>query len=150
MGIISGLFSQELQEAQRAIIDAMALSIVSDHHADPAEIEEGVGFVVGLTELPTEQARALLAHSFERLAKSSVDDFIAALVQHLPSQEAREAALFAAAFVQYVDGKITEAEDIMLVKLAHALELDEGIVATIIQEVELQLEEAYGVEGEDA
>ena len=151
MGVFSSLFVQPIRQVQRAVIDALALSLMADGSAHQAELSQGVGFIVGLTQLDAEQAQALLAESMARVVASpDRAALISSIAQRLPDVASREAALFAAAFVQYVDGQISEQEDALIADLAQAFGLDEDAVARLIEEVELQLEEAYGAEGEDA
>lgn len=153
MSLINALFPDQIviNTSREAIVDALALSIVCDQRADPVELEQGAGFIIGLLGVDAQQARELLADSFQRIAElDNTEAFIASIASRLPDQATREAALFAAAYIQYVDGEIAQEEELLLGLLSEAFGVDEARTSQIIQEVELQLEEAYRVEGEDA
>lgn len=140
MSFLSRLFGQnDITDAQLAMIDGLCLSLCADGSTVEAEVNEAVGFVVGLTRVSEGEAKALLQKSLQRIAKDS-EAVLKSLPRRATTQEQREGVMFAALFIQYMDGQITHGEDEIINVLSATLELSDACVQDLIVEVESQLE----------
>ena len=138
MGWLKKLLKADVGDTQRAIMDALCLSLCADGVVAAVEIDESVGYIVGMMGVSTQQAASLLGESLERVGRDP-QGMLNGLPGLVPHAEDRQAVLFAAAFIQYVDGKITPEEDALLSSMAELLEVSSAGVADIIAQVEAQL-----------
>ena len=140
MSFLSRLFGQnDISDAQLAMIDGLCLSLCADGSTVEAEVNEAVGFVVGLTRVSEGEAKALLQKSLKRIATDS-EAVLKSLPKRATTPEQREGVMFAALFIQYMDGQITHGEDEIINVLSSTLELSDERVQDLIVEVESQLE----------
>lgn len=138
MSWLKKLLKRDLFDAQHAIVDALCLSLCADGEVANVEVDESIGYIVGMTGVSKTRATSLLNDSLARVAQDP-QGVLHNLTRLAPTQDARRGVLFAAVFIQYVDGKITKEEDMLLSSMAQVLSLSDDEVRETIEQVEAQL-----------
>jgi uncharacterized tellurite resistance protein B-like protein len=134
MGFLTNLYSRisGLDVPQRAAVDAVCLSVVSDGEMSDEEHETSVAYIAEMLDISDEDAAKTVDHVFERIEEEGADAVLASIAERLSDHESRRLVFLAAAFIQHLVGHLDDGEDDLLDQLAAAFDLSDEDVEELL------------------